>query len=128
MRETAPLRVIIAEDEVLLRHGLALMLQGAGMHIVAAVADFDALISAVARNPADIVITDIRMPPGFSDEGLVAANLIRAAHPQTAVMVLSQHVQRRYALELLGIDPSGAPPDRSPGARQRGVPAQAADR
>lgn len=117
MRDAEPLRVMIAEDEVLLRHGLSLMLRGAGMEILATVADFDALMSAVDRTPPDIVITDIRMPPTFSDEGLVAATSIRSAYPQTAVMVLSQHVQRRYALELLGIDPSETPPSsaRAPG-------------
>lgn len=104
MGEAGSLRVLIAEDEVLLRHGLELMLREAGMEIVASVADLDSLIVAAEATRPDLVITDIRMPPGFSDEGLVAAAMIRSDQPQAAVMVLSQHVQRRYAMELLGIE------------------------
>lgn len=101
------LRVLIAEDEVLLRRGLELMLLEAGMEIVGSVGDLDALLATAEAVRPDLVITDIRMPPRFADEGLVAAAAIRAARPQTAVMVLSQHVQRRYAMELLGVEDPG---------------------
>ncbi|WP_276319087.1 response regulator [Leucobacter triazinivorans] len=101
------LRVLIAEDEVLLRRGLELMLLEAGMEIVGSVGDLDALLATAEAARPDLVITDIRMPPRFADEGLVAAAAIRAARPQTAVMVLSQHVQRRYAMELLGVEDPG---------------------
>ncbi|QBE50213.1 response regulator transcription factor [Leucobacter triazinivorans] len=101
------MRVLIAEDEVLLRRGLELMLLEAGMEIVGSVGDLDALLATAEAARPDLVITDIRMPPRFADEGLVAAAAIRAARPQTAVMVLSQHVQRRYAMELLGVEDPG---------------------
>lgn len=107
MAEDEPLRVLIAEDEVLLRHGLELMLREAGMEVVGSVADFDSLMAAATDSAPDLVVTDIRMPPSFSDEGLVAATAIRASLPRTGVMVLSQHVQRRYAMELLGVEESG---------------------
>jgi DNA-binding NarL/FixJ family response regulator len=94
-------RVVIAEDEALLRQGLTLMLRQAGFDVEAAVADADELEQKVSECVPDIVITDIRMPPTYTDEGMVAALHIRAAYPHTAVMVLSQYVQRRYARLLL---------------------------
>tara|TARA_R110002124_G_C8965308_1_gene514464 strand:+ start:2050 stop:2787 length:738 start_codon:yes stop_codon:yes gene_type:complete len=97
------LRVLIAEDEALLRRGLELMLSESGIEVVATVADADSLLSLAQECRPDLVVTDIRMPPGYTDEGLVAALKIRAELPDTAVMVLSQHVQRRYAMELLGV-------------------------
>lgn len=99
-----PLRVVIAEDEALLRRGLELMLTDAGMRIVGSVSDVDELIDAVGAARPELVITDIRMPPTYTDEGLRAAARIRELAPDTAIMVLSQHVQRRYAMELLGMD------------------------
>ena len=95
------MRVVIGEDEALLREGLALMLGRAGIEIVGMAASADELLRLVAAQPPDLVITDIRMPPDKTDDGLRAAITIRSAHPATAVLVLSQHVQRRYALELL---------------------------
>ena len=95
------MRVVIGEDEALLREGLALMLGRAGIEIVGMAASADELLQLVAAQPPDLVITDIRMPPDKTDDGLRAAITIRSAHPATAVLVLSQHVQRRYALELL---------------------------
>ncbi|MBS1904987.1 MAG: response regulator transcription factor [Actinobacteria bacterium] len=100
------MRVVIAEDEALLRQGLALMLRQAGFQVEGTVADAERLIKTVAERRPDIVVTDIRMPPTFTDEGMVAALHIRAAFPDTAVMVLSQYVQRGYARELLDT-PSG---------------------
>ncbi len=95
------MRVIIGEDEVLLREGLVHVLEGDGFDVVAAVGSAVELEVEVARHAPDLVITDIRMPPTHTDEGLLAALRIRQAHPSVAVVVLSQHVQRRYATELL---------------------------
>ena len=95
------MRVVIGEDEALLRQGLVLVLEQGGFDVVAAVADADRLLEAVDHHNPDLVVTDIRMPPTRTDEGLVAALRIRSAHPNTAVVVLSQYVQRRYAVELL---------------------------
>lgn len=95
------MRVVIGEDEALLRNGLRLLLESAGMTVVAAVEDAGALRAAVAAERPHLVVTDIRMPPGGTDDGLRAAVAIRAAHPATGVVVLSQYVQRRYATELL---------------------------
>jgi DNA-binding NarL/FixJ family response regulator len=95
------MRVVIGEDEALLRRGLQLLLEQGGMEVVATAADAEALETAVRDHAPDLVVTDIRMPPTHTDEGLVAAVRIRNEHPETAVMVLSQHVQRSYAVELL---------------------------
>jgi DNA-binding NarL/FixJ family response regulator len=95
------MRVVIGEDEALLRQGLALVLEQGGFEVIAAVSDADQLIAAVDEHLPDLVVTDIRMPPGFADDGLVAATRIRARHPQIAIVVLSQYVQRRYVNELL---------------------------
>lgn len=101
------MRVVIAEDEALLREGLAMVLEREGFEVVAAVGDAPALLrEAVAEQP-DLVVTDIRMPPGNTDDGLVAALQLREALPRTGVVVLSQHVVRRYALQLVGDRPSG---------------------
>ncbi|WP_396667093.1 response regulator [Microbacterium sp. R86528] len=96
------MRVVIAEDEALLRQGLDLVLAQDGFDVVAVVADAVQLDAAVVQHEPELVVTDIRMPPTFTDEGLAAAVRIRKRWPQTAVVVLSQHVQRRYAEELLG--------------------------
>lgn len=95
------MRVVIAEDEALIRRGLELVLEEAGHEVVAGVGDADAMTDAVIRDAPDLVVTDIRMPPTHTDEGLAAALRIRQEHPATAVVVLSQHVQRRYAQDLL---------------------------
>ena len=95
------LRVVLAEDSVLLREGLIGLLAQFGHEVVAAVGSTETLAAAVAEQHPDIVITDVRMPPGFSDEGLRAAVALRQAHPGLPVLVLSQYVQRTYAAELL---------------------------
>jgi DNA-binding NarL/FixJ family response regulator len=94
-------RVVIAEDSVLLREGLAGLLARFGFEVVAAVGDAPALLAAVEETSPDLVVTDVRMPPGFTDEGLRAAVALRAAHPGLAVVALSQWVQHSYAGELL---------------------------
>ncbi|MEU6823382.1 response regulator transcription factor [Streptomyces atriruber] len=96
-----PLRVVLAEDSVLLREGLIGLLARCGHEVVAAVGDAQALIAAVEEHTPDIVVTDVRMPPGFQDEGLHAAVRLRERRPALPVLVLSQYVQRTYAAELL---------------------------
>jgi len=107
----AGLRVVVAEDLALLRDGLVALLSRRG-HEVTAVGDGDALVGEVARRAAagkgtDIVVTDIRMPPSFTDEGLRAALTIREANPQLPVLVFSQYVETRYASQLLAGDARG---------------------
>jgi DNA-binding NarL/FixJ family response regulator len=99
--EPATIRVVIAEDGVLLREGLAGLLERFGLQTIAAVGDAEALKTAVAEHAPDLVITDIRMPPGFTDEGLRAAVELRRVHPGLAVVALSQYVQHSYAADLL---------------------------
>lgn len=101
------MRVVIAEDEVLLREGISHVLESDGVTVLAAVGTAAQLEREVARHSPDLAITDIRMPPTYTDEGLIAALRIRRAHPAVGVVVLSQHVQRRYATELLAQDRGG---------------------
>jgi DNA-binding NarL/FixJ family response regulator len=100
-------RVVIAEDSVLLRAGLARLLEDVGYEVVEEVGDGDALLRAVADQRPDVVVTDVRMPPGHSDEGLRAALVIRRSWPEVAVLVLSQYVEEKYASELLAGDTRG---------------------
>ncbi|MFD3834805.1 response regulator [Streptomyces sp. NPDC058642] len=95
------LRIVLAEDSVLLRDGLVGLLTRFGYEVVAAVGDADALLAAAAEHRPDVVVTDVRMPPGFQDEGLHAAVKLREERPGLPVLVLSQYVQRAYAAELL---------------------------
>ncbi|MEW1840248.1 response regulator transcription factor [Nonomuraea angiospora] len=95
------MRVVIAEDAVLLREGLVGLLERFGHTVAAAVGDAPALLAAVAEHRPDAVVTDVRMPPGFADEGLRAALELRERHPDLAVLVLSQYVEQTYAAELL---------------------------
>ncbi|MEW1721596.1 response regulator transcription factor [Streptomyces sp. NPDC093109] len=92
---------MLAEDSVLLREGLIGLLSRCGHEVVAAVGDAEALVAAVEEHAPDIVVTDVRMPPGFQDEGLHAAVSLREQRPRLPVLVLSQYVQRTYASELL---------------------------
>ncbi|MFC9619173.1 response regulator [Streptomyces sp. NPDC056930] len=101
MRVDRSLRVVLAEDSVLLREGLIGLLTRFGHEVVAAVGDAEALTAAVAEHGPDIVVTDVRMPPGFQDEGLHAAVRLREKQPALPVLVLSQYVQRTYAADLL---------------------------
>jgi DNA-binding NarL/FixJ family response regulator len=95
------MRVILADDAAVIRQGVARLLQDAGVDVVAQAADAPALLREVARHLPDVAVVDIRMPPTFSDEGLVAAQKIRREHPDVAVVVLSQHVDVGYATSLL---------------------------
>ena len=101
------MRILIGEDETLLREGLSLVLSQQGMDVVGAVADAESLVAMASVEEPDLVLTDIRMPPTGTDDGLRAALRIRALRPGTAVVVLSQFVQRRYAVELLADHAAG---------------------
>jgi len=95
-------RIVIAEDTVLLREGLAGLLEDAGHEVPARVGDAEALLAVVAEHEPELAIVDVRMPPTYDDEGMRAAAEIRREHPATAVLVLSQHVESRHALDLVG--------------------------
>jgi DNA-binding NarL/FixJ family response regulator len=100
-------RVAIAEDAVMLRDGLVELLTGRGHEVVAAVADGDALVKAVAADPPDVAVVDVRMPPTHTDEGLRAALRIRQDHPDVGILVFSQYVETRYASQLLADGAAG---------------------
>jgi DNA-binding NarL/FixJ family response regulator len=97
-------RIVIAEDSVLLRAGLTRLLTEEGEEIVAAVGDAEALIDAVDRHQPDLALVDVRMPPTHTDDGLRAALEIRQRWPEIGILVLSQYVEERYASELLAGD------------------------
>jgi DNA-binding NarL/FixJ family response regulator len=96
-----PLTIVLAEDAMLLREGLASILDRAGHQVLDAVGDAETLVAVVRKNPPDVVITDVRMPPDHSDEGLRAAAAIRAEHPGVGLLVLSQYVADAYLPALL---------------------------
>jgi DNA-binding NarL/FixJ family response regulator len=98
---TGTIRVVVADDAVLFREGLVRILEASGMQVVAQVGDRDALLAANAAEHPDAVVTDIRMPPTGTTEGLDAAIEIRAAHTGAAVLVLSQYVETRHVARLL---------------------------
>ena len=98
------MRVVIAEDTVLLREGLAGLLEDAGHTVLARVGDAEALLAVVAEHEPELAIVDVRMPPTYEDEGMRAAVEIRRLHPETGVLVLSQHVEGRFAVELVSSD------------------------
>ncbi len=101
------MRVALADDAVILREGLARLLQEAGFDVVGLAADGDELLRLVERTQPDVAIIDIRMPPTHTDEGLRAAKQIRTRWPTVGLLVLSQHVNPRYALELLSAGTDG---------------------
>jgi DNA-binding NarL/FixJ family response regulator len=94
-------RVVIGEDEALLREGLKLLLERAGFDVVAAEGNADRLVAAALHHRPDVVVTDIRMPPRGADDGLQAALSLRSQLPHAGVVVLSQHLSRQYAIDLL---------------------------
>jgi DNA-binding NarL/FixJ family response regulator len=100
-------RVVIAEDSVLLREGLVRLLTDAGFDVVSAVDRPEALLAAVDQHRPDICVVDIRMPPTHTDEGVRAALVIRAQHPDVAVLVLSQYIEERYATDLIASSTKG---------------------
>jgi DNA-binding NarL/FixJ family response regulator len=100
------MRVVIAEDSVLLRAGLTRLLTDGGFEVAAAVADGDELLRAVGEHRPGLVVVDVRMPPTHTDEGIQAALVIRRQYPDIAVMVLSQYVEESYAHDLLSTQTS----------------------
>ncbi|GAA1660980.1 response regulator [Fodinicola feengrottensis] len=101
------MRIVIAEDSILLREGLVRLLESRGDEVVDAVGDADALLASVQNDQPDLVIADVRMPPSHTDEGLRAALVLRRQFPELPVLVLSQYVEERYATELLSGPTSG---------------------
>jgi DNA-binding NarL/FixJ family response regulator len=101
------LRVVIADDHILLRSGVASMLETQGFDVVGQAGDADELTRKVGAHRPDVAIIDIRMPPTNTDDGLRAAVAIRLAHPEVGVLVLSQYIEADYALELIGADARG---------------------
>jgi DNA-binding NarL/FixJ family response regulator len=94
-------RIVIAEDTVLLREGLAGLLEDAGHEVVGKAGDADTLLALVAEHEPELAVVDVRMPPGYDDEGTRAAATIRRTHPGSAVLVLSQHIETRHIVELV---------------------------
>ena len=101
------MRVVVAEDSVLLREGLARLLTEAGYEVEAATGDAEEFLREVDAHRPDVVVVDVRMPPTFTDEGLRAALVVRKTWPEIGVLVLSQYVEERYATELLSDRPQG---------------------
>jgi len=101
------LRVIVADDSVLFREGLARVLEAAGFEVVGQASNTDELDRLVESENVSLVILDIRMPPTQTDEGLVAAKRIRRQHPEIGVLMLSQYVESHHAIDLLGQSPDG---------------------
>jgi DNA-binding NarL/FixJ family response regulator len=95
------MRVVIGEDQALMREGMVLLLERGGFEVAGVAADAEDLVRKTRAHNPDVVVADVRMPPTQTDEGLRAALEIRAAKPDIAIVVLSQHVQRQYASELL---------------------------
>ena len=101
------MRIVIAEDSAVVRAGLAEILADSGHQVLAAVGNAGDLLSAVDEHRPDVAVVDVRMPPGYTDEGLRAAIAIRRDHPATGVLVFSQYIETRYAADLLGAAPGG---------------------
>lgn len=102
MSDAKPLRVVVGEDEPLVRAGVVTVLEEAGFEVVGVAADAADLARKVNAHEPDVVVADIQMPPRHSDDGLRAAKQIRADHPDIGILILSQHLETRYALELVG--------------------------
>ena len=96
------MRLVIAEDTALLREGVAALFSDGGHEVVAKLDRAEALLAVVAEHEPDLVLVDVRMPPTYRDEGLVAAVAVRTASPDTGVLVLSQHIETAHAVELIG--------------------------
>ena len=102
MSETASIRVVVGEDEPLVREGIVRVLEEAGLEVVGVAGDAQDLVRKAGAHRPDVVIADIQMPPDLTDDGLRAAQQIRASQPEVGVVVLSQFLEDRYALELVG--------------------------
>jgi DNA-binding NarL/FixJ family response regulator len=107
MELECPMRIVIAEDSAVVRAGLVEILADHGHDVVAAVGNAEDLRAAVDEYQPDAAVVDVRMPPGYTDEGLRAAIDIRRDHPEAGVLVFSQYIETRYAAELLGAAPGG---------------------
>jgi DNA-binding NarL/FixJ family response regulator len=107
MEDEQQLRVVVAEDQVLLREGIVRLLREHKIDVVAQAGDAFDLLRKVAAHHPDVAVTDVQMPPDHSDDGLRAAIRIRAELPEVGVLVLSQFLDERYALDLIGDDPHG---------------------
>jgi DNA-binding NarL/FixJ family response regulator len=105
-QDSASLRVVVADDDALLREGIASLLEAAGHRVVGRARDAPDLLLKVRSYAPDVAIVDVRMPPGNADDGLLAAVEIRRLHPDVSVLVLSQHLEPTYMLELVGEDAS----------------------
>jgi DNA-binding NarL/FixJ family response regulator len=103
----SPLRIVLADDAVLLREALAASLSAAGFEVVGQAGDVDGLLDLVERERPDVAVVDVRMPPTHTTEGLEAAQRIRREQPGTGILVLSQYIETRYAVDLLRQDPAG---------------------
>jgi DNA-binding NarL/FixJ family response regulator len=95
-------RVVIAEDQVLLREGLARLFADGGHDVVATLGDADSVVEVVGAEQPDLAVLDIRMPPTYSDEGARVAREIKDRHPEVGVLVLSQHIETSHAVDLVG--------------------------
>lgn len=107
MRPVSGLRVLIAEDQVLLRTGIARLLADAGMEVVAEAGDAEELLRKVRAHRPDVAVVDVQMPPDHTDDGLRAALVIRRELPEVGILMLSQFLEERYALDLVGDDARG---------------------
>ncbi len=101
------MRVVIADDSALMREGLSRLLIEAGVDVVSTAADAENLLRAVARERPDVAVIDIRMPPSFTDEGIVAARAIQIDHPDVGVLILSHHLESEYAVSVMKEVPRG---------------------
>jgi DNA-binding NarL/FixJ family response regulator len=104
---SAEIRVVVGEDQAITQEGIVRMLQAAGVNVVAAVEDASELVRVAEQLLPDLVLTDIRMPPTHTDDGLRAALEIRARHPEIGVLVLSQFLEEQYALDLVAAGAAG---------------------
>jgi DNA-binding NarL/FixJ family response regulator len=103
----APVRVVVAEDDVLMREGIVRLLAEAGFDVVAQAGDAEGLLRKALAHHPDVVVADVQMPPGHGDDGLRAALELRRLRPETGVLVLSQYYEEHYALDLIGDRPEG---------------------
>lgn len=102
MSDPAPIRVVVGEDQPLVREGIVRVLEDAGFEVAGVAGDADDLVRKAGAHRPDVVITDIQMPPDHTDDGLRAAQRIRASQPQVGIVVLSQFIEDRYVLDLIG--------------------------